>query len=115
MWINGEDRMPPYGETVMYKYVSHKKIHEGIAYLEKTDGSGHHFNIIAEVSHNGKEKQPYISMLDGKSFLIPSEGENYLVWYDMIALNEKGLQDAQLIEQKMKNKLQKLWLSNWAN
>jgi len=99
MWKTGDEVMPPYGETVMYKLAKGKSVEEGICFLDKTDGSGHHFEKIAQMSGRSDDKQPHISFVDGASFLIAEEEVNLFVWYNMIPLNQAGLSQAELIRQ----------------
>lgn len=99
MWKTGEEEMPPYGETIMYKLAKGKTVREGICFLDKTDGNGHHFQIIAEMSVSGN-RQPHISMVDDGNFLISEEESKLFVWYDMVELNKAGLMQAELIRQK---------------
>jgi hypothetical protein len=99
MWKTGEEIMPPYGETVMYKLAKKAGVEEGICYLDKTNGNGHHFERVATISHGENSKQPYIKFVDGASFLVKEDFVGTFLWYDMIALNQAGLSQAELIRQ----------------
>lgn len=99
MWKSGEEEMPPYGETVMYKLASRNEIEEGICFLDKTDGNGHHFEKIASVKHGGDKTQPYIHFVEG-DFCVEDSSKKLFVWYNMIPLNQAGLSQTELIKQK---------------
>lgn len=99
MWKTGEEIMPPYGETVMYKLAKGKKIQEGIGYLLKTDGNGHHFEKIADIKSSVNGTQPYFSFVEDGSFDFEDSEKNLFVWYDMVPLNKAGLSQAELIKQ----------------
>jgi hypothetical protein len=98
MWNTGDKEMPPYGETVMYKLARGKKVEEGICFLDRTDGGGHHFEKIAVMSHGGDKKQPHIHFTEG-DFSIEESEKKLFVWYNMIPLNQAGLSQAELIRQ----------------
>jgi len=107
MWNTGDKEMPPYGETVMYKLARGKEVEEGICYLNKTDGNGHHFEVVASMSHNGDDKQPYMHFGEG-DFSIEDSEVKLFVWYNMIPLNKAGLMQTELIlqqEQELKQKV----------